>query len=193
MRESEDTVDRTGEPLVRLTSDALGGVVHAADGVDDPDLVARANAATSIAAVTVEGRDGRIAPRIGSTTAARVAVLDVVRERGAQVVRVHPRAGSDRLSRDTDRVAVLHYNCVGSDGSKRHLVSGCDGFGYDDFHVARDYLFSRRERVKGDRNVIRWMNADDTRSRLAARCFGRKLLVGPSELHEGIAHHDQKR
>ena len=45
MRERVHAVDRPGEALVRRSGDLLRRPVHAADGVDDPHLVARADAA----------------------------------------------------------------------------------------------------------------------------------------------------
>src|SRR4029079_4791513 len=96
-RERVDTVDRTPVPprfhlLARGGGDALGGVVHAADRVDDPDLVADADAPVG-AAKPVEGRVG------WNRQLAQVNLVlrgvEVVAQRAGKVVRVDVLAGRD--------------------------------------------------------------------------------------------------
>jgi hypothetical protein len=55
--EGVDAVDAAGEAGIGLLGDAAGGVGHAADGAQHPDLVAGADPAV-LAAIAVEGRAG---------------------------------------------------------------------------------------------------------------------------------------
>ena len=59
MRERVHAVDPSGEPLGGLSRNTLGGVVDAADGVQHPELVARAD--TTVGA-TVAGERGQREP-----------------------------------------------------------------------------------------------------------------------------------
>ena len=112
MPERVNAVDRFRRACRGRLRDALGHEVDAADGVEDPHLVAGPDAAGG-AAVSVEGRHG-LARRV-DRTGRRIDVFLEPGESGAKIVGVHPASCGDGSARLTDDEAVLHHELVGTD------------------------------------------------------------------------------
>ena len=122
MRKGEYAVDCTGMPLGRNARNALGRVVDAPDGIDDPHFVARADTSIS-AAIAVEGRDARCDGR-GGHRRRMIRVGHLAGELRRQVVRMNPIARRDRRGGRADRHAVLDDALAGCVHTQRDLVAG---------------------------------------------------------------------
>ena len=104
MRESVHPVELSRELLAGNLRDSFRGVIHAADGIQDPDLVARANAA-SRAPIAVERRRRRTRK---SSWRRLIGVARETVERRLEIVRVHPCPSRNALGRNADGKPILH-------------------------------------------------------------------------------------
>ena len=198
MRERLHALDarRTDEAVAGRARDAFGRRVHAADGVDDPDLVPRSHAPVG-AAVAVEARIGE--RRAGLLGRERICVrrprpaIPAIVERAAEprgeIVRVDPAAGSDRSRRRADRKAILPNRLPNVERAQRDLVPRRDVFGEREAQIVHIDRRAGRERAHGDRDVIVRRHTHDR------RCIGRERArlrtpgrVGAAELQQGGAH-----
>ena len=99
--------------------EAFAEAVDAADGGDDPDVVADADAAVGVAVGHDLGRG--LAGEVGEVRL--VAVLQHVAEVGGEVVDVDVLAGGDVARGVSNRHAVLDDGLAGGDGATGVLVS----------------------------------------------------------------------
>src|SRR5580765_4258080 len=88
--------------------DARSGVVDAAHGVDDPELVANADAPIR-PAMALERRFTRRPGEGRRPELAEPAGVEIALQRARQIVAVHVLTGGDRLRGDADRVPVLDH------------------------------------------------------------------------------------
>ena len=98
--------------------EAFAEAVDAADGGDDPDVVADADAAVGVAVGHDRGRG--LAGEVGEVRL--VAVLQHIAKVGGEVVDMDMFAGGDVARGVSDRHAVLDYGLAGSDGAAGVLV-----------------------------------------------------------------------
>ena len=177
MRETVDPVDRSppsppGEPLRSLPRNPLGRVVDAADRVEDPHLVARADPAGP-AAVAAEERGTRNAEvgtavprfafRLPRSVKGLIPILHQPLEARFQIVSVHPGTGRDRRGHLPDREAVFHDRLARLERPKRDLVARGNVLAEHDALALDHDAAPRGERPYRHRDVVRRMDFDRLR------------------------------
>src|SRR5687768_3215417 len=161
MHERMDAVDFPRETLTRRTRDALGGVIDAGDGAENPDLVPSPNAPVR-PAIAQKGPRRFRRHRCGCDRF--VPILVVPGEARSQIVLVDPGATGDWRGGLPDGKAVLAYHLAWRQLAKSDLVTGWNLLEGDDRVRAGIHLASRGHRVDGDRDVIKWMDTHDARA-----------------------------
>ena len=162
-----DPVDAALELPVGGRRDLLGGAGDAADGAEDPDLVARADPAVG-AAVALEGRVRWRGQGLGRRRIVGVGLEP--REIGRHVVTVHVLARRDVGGRVADGPAVFQHRLAGRDGPQRDLVTGGNVGGGDD---GVGHRIAGAHRRQGDDHVV-------------ARVYGEELDAGHEAMVTGV-------
>ena len=150
MGEGVQAVDGAGDQILVVPHEGFGAVVDAADGGDDPDLVADGGTAV-LAAVAHESLRGR---RDQWMYVGMVAVLDLAGQVGLDVVGVHPGAGHGVSGGMADGEAVLDDILACLDGSDGHLVALGDILNSGDGGVIHGDSGALGDGVQGNDHVI---------------------------------------
>ena len=165
MRERVDSVDDASEALVRRAGDLFGCPVDAADRVDDPDFVARADTAVS----PLEALPRALRRRWRRRARERlVGIVERALELRLEVVRVDPSTRVDLRRDSADRPSVLVDDVTNPQRMQRDLVARGYLLAHRDGGVTDADRIARLERVDGDRDVVRRPDANgarDTRGR----------------------------
>jgi hypothetical protein len=154
MGEGVDSVDRFGVARSGDGGDLLGGPGDAADGGQDPDLVARSDPAVG-AAIALEGQGGGFGHRVGRCRGGGlVAVGERTAERGCEVVDVDVFAGADHLGEGADREPELAHGLPFVEAAQSDLVALRHGIADGDDRVADLQALARDEGAQRDRDVV---------------------------------------
>ena len=149
--EGVDAVDRVSDARGGLGCDPLGGTRDAADRRQDPDLVARADAAVG-ADIAFERCRG------GARDGCRIDRIEAVGERafeaGLQIVRMDVRAGRDSLRRGADREAVFKDRGTHRDRRERDLVAATDIGGQHHRDIAHGHDLAGQRIVQQRRHAV---------------------------------------
>src|SRR5688572_1977325 len=119
MDESVDAVDAAGMAARGTLGDLLGGAGDASNRGDDPDFVARADAAVSPSIAlesSVWAGGGRSGLRL-------VEIVAGALQGGREIVAVDMFARRDGAPGPTDRKAELQHRLAGGNGRERYLVA----------------------------------------------------------------------
>jgi hypothetical protein len=156
MFEGMDAVDKPGVAHARDPRGPRRQIADATDGGQDPDLVARADAAIG-AAVSGEAAPGHGRGRGGCRGGVAIAI--VAAERGREIVAVDMRAGGDVRRRDADRKAIFDHRRAARDRGEGEFVPARDRVERRD-HVALNLNWLADGGVgQAGRNIIAGMDA----------------------------------
>ena len=120
VREGTDTLHAAADKLLRRTFQLAGNVVDAADGGQNPQLIAHADAPV-FARIAHERRCRNFWNRRVRRV---IFIRQLAGQAGVQIVDMHMRADGNILLRVANREAILDDLFARLDGEKRHLMPG---------------------------------------------------------------------